>query len=184
MYNLIISILLTLVLITDTSAECNENTIFTTPNIRFTIFENGTVYDKKSNLVWQRCSLGQTWLNANCNGDASTHSWEGAFDIALSNNFNNQSNWRLPNIKELHSIVEYACYLPSVNAVVFPNTPNAIYLTSSHNTYNDRYAWGVNFTFGNDEVVRRYNSGSIRLVRDVITTPSSGVITFTNDFTN
>jgi hypothetical protein len=33
------------------------------------------VYDRKTSLLWQRCSVGQQWNNGSCDGQAQTLTW-------------------------------------------------------------------------------------------------------------
>ncbi|MDX2345240.1 MAG: DUF1566 domain-containing protein [Acidimicrobiia bacterium] len=49
-------------------------------------------------------ATGLTWLQAD-NGE--TYDWDGALDYCESLTLGGSSDWRLPNIKELHSIVDY-----------------------------------------------------------------------------
>ncbi len=89
-------------------------------NSRFEVINAGTeVHDKSSGLVWQRCSMGQTWDGTTCSGEASKLEWLPALQQAkqLGNGY------RLPSIKELQSLVEYSCSPVSINAQFFPNTP-------------------------------------------------------------
>ncbi|MDO8827835.1 hypothetical protein, partial [Methylophaga sp.] len=36
---------------------------------------DGTITDTKTNLIWQRCSLGQTWTGETCAGYAEGYNW-------------------------------------------------------------------------------------------------------------
>ena len=78
-----------------------------------------------------------------------------------------QHEWRLPNVKELLSVVEEACSEPSINEKFFPGTPGGEFMTSTMvaatgNSFE--YVWAVNFNNG-----RSLSHGSIynqvRLVR-------------------
>ncbi|SFR54003.1 DUF1566 domain-containing protein [Thiomicrospira sp. ALE5] len=66
---------------------------------------DGTVTDTETNLTWMRCSLGQTWNGSTCLGDASRHNWQTARDLAKESHFADKSDWRLPTVDELHSLV-------------------------------------------------------------------------------
>jgi hypothetical protein len=75
------------------------------------------VLDTKTNLTWQRCSLGTTWSADNsCIGEIEYMSLSAAKDMAL----NITGGWRVPNIDELYSIVELNCSAPSINKEIFP----------------------------------------------------------------
>ena len=141
---------------------CNENAIETAPESRFTINNNQTVTDQATGLIWKRCSQGQS--GDSCAGSASEFTWTQALQAAQAEVFANQSDWRLPNIKELTSIVEYACRSPAINLTVFPNTPQNFW-SASPDTNDADFAWGVFFGNGIVSSLDRFNGRSVRLVR-------------------
>jgi hypothetical protein len=47
------------------------------------------VYDRKTSLLWQRCSVGQRWSNEHCVGKAQTFTWLATRDLGAG-------GWRLP----------------------------------------------------------------------------------------
>ena len=134
------------------------------------------VIDKRTGLVWARCSLGQSWNGSTCTGRASTHTHEEALAQAQAANVGGTSGWRLPNVKELASLVaslaDKGCIDPAIDVTAFPNTPSRWYWTSSptgvgyaYSSYSS-YAWGV--YFGNGEVQGNQYRGydyAVRLVR-------------------
>jgi len=98
--------------------------------------DDGTVTDVKNGLLWQKCSLGQESTDAGCSGQPQIYAtWQEALQAAeqynTDNNLQGGDAWRLPNIKELSAIVEYACVAPSINVSVFPDTPNGRFWTST-----------------------------------------------------
>ncbi len=145
---------------------CKDDITPTTPDSRFTTNGNGTVTDNKTKLIWMRCSLGQTWDGATCSGDASTYIWQQALTAAESHGFGGSGAWRLPNIKELVSIVEISCYDPAINQTIFPLTPSGKFWAASPDTRNGAYAWYVGFNYGHDYSGDKNDSRYIRLVRD------------------
>lgn len=153
-----------------------ENTAITssTPNTDFSDNGDGTVTHHTTGLIWQRCSLGQSWDGSNCTGRAGSFTWAKALAAAAQNTLAGFSDWRLPNKNELASIVEYRCYYPAINNQQFPNTPSAMYWSSSPSpsVYNGDNAWSVFFEGGYVDYLRNDSSGRIRLVRDVLGEPS------------
>ncbi|MEV3830765.1 MULTISPECIES: Lcl C-terminal domain-containing protein [Aeromonas] len=145
-----------------------ENAAITasTPSADFTDNGDGTVTHHTTGLIWQRCSLGQSWDDASCSGAASTFNWWQALQQAQQNTFAGHSDWRLPNKNELASIVEYRCYGPAINSQQFPNTPLGWYWSSSHYAFNSSNAWDVNFEGGYVNYDSKGNGGlRVRLVR-------------------
>ncbi|WP_447549583.1 Lcl C-terminal domain-containing protein [Vibrio cholerae] len=153
-------------------------------------FDNldGTVTDKKTGLVWMRCSLGQRWDGKTCNGEAKEYKWRDA--IKLNHNFAGSTDWRLPTVDELETLVlcsagrtpsvrpngEYVrdtnglCLgdnyqKPTINITAFPNTPDSWYWSSSPYALDSSGAWYVGFYGGG---VYGYDKDSychVRLVR-------------------
>ncbi|PIE36158.1 MAG: hypothetical protein CSA53_08155 [Gammaproteobacteria bacterium] len=146
-------------------AVCNANIQATTPDDRFIVdAANGLVTDKVTGLIWQRCSLGQT--GSNCSGAATPYTWEAALQAATDSTFAGYTDWRLPNIKELSSIVEQRCHGPAINTAVFLNTAGGGSWSSSPHASDGSRAWTVFFGNGGDhEGIRSYGS-YVRLVRD------------------
>lgn len=142
---------------------CKTDSILaTTPDSRFEIISNGSeVKDKVTGLIWQRCSVGQTWDGNTCTGTATTHTWQQALTVAK----NLGNGYRLPNIKELKSIVERQCYDPAINSKTFPNTPSSWYWSSSPAARYSDTAWGVYFYYGIDANGSKPDSYYVRAVR-------------------
>ncbi|WP_260603282.1 DUF1566 domain-containing protein [Vibrio cholerae] len=164
--------------------------IETFPLIANRYYDNldGTVFDKQTQLVWMRCSLGQSWDGKNCTGKAQEISWDDA--IKLKHNFAGSTAWRLPTVEELDSLVycskgrkpserpngklvydtDGSCLgdnyqRPTINIRAFPNTSNSVYWSSSPNAYGSYGAWYVDFDNG---YVGRYDKdylNHVRLVR-------------------
>ncbi|SJM90102.1 conserved exported hypothetical protein [Crenothrix polyspora] len=149
---------------------CNTaNLAATTPTSQFTDNNNGTVTDKKTGLIWKKCSEGQTWNSGtgNCDNSAQLSNWQIVFNaIQTVNNtgFAGQTDWRLPNIKELASILEEQCYSPAINLSVFPNTPSQWYCASTHYV-TPGASWEISFNDGNSGRNPNSNYSYIRLVR-------------------
>ncbi|MEI5640597.1 MULTISPECIES: Lcl C-terminal domain-containing protein [unclassified Pseudoalteromonas] len=145
--------------------ECQDNIPPSTPTSRFTLNDNGTVTDNQTGLMWMRCSLGQAWDGTTCTESVSTYTWAEALASADESNYAGFSDWYLPNIKELASIVEAACYNPAINQTVFPNTASSSYWSSSPHAYYGNYAWSVYFNRGYDYNLHKDNGTHVRLVR-------------------
>ncbi len=136
----------------------------TTPDSRFTDNGDGTVSDHGTELMWQKCALG---LSGNdCSSGSEMHlTWEQALEEASNNSLAEYENWRLPNLKELLSIVEQRCKDPAINVNYFPiSSPNYIW-TSSPAASPTEHAWRVVFSYGGSSDISRDIPQYVRLVR-------------------
>ncbi len=127
---------------------------------------NGTVTDRRTGLMWDRCARGQS--GAGCSsGAAVTFTWLGALgEAALIGSYKGFSDWRLPNVKELRSLVEECRSYPSINEFAFPNTLAALFWSGSpHAGGGPQFAWMVNFQDGNSASAFRIDNYRVRLVR-------------------
>ena len=119
----------------DTSAQTDE----------FVDNADGTVTDESLGLIWMRCSLGQTWVDETCTGDASELTWQQALQAAHGYEYAEQLGWRVPNMKELASLTERSCVRPAINELFFPNTSSDDYWTSTPSVIDPDRAWVIAF---------------------------------------
>ncbi len=138
------------------------------PDHIYIVHDDGTVTDTRTSLMWKRCSEGQNWTGATCSGTATELTWPEAVNAASASDYAGYSDWRLPNVKELGSLVETCRTMPAINVTMFPNTPmtpNPSYWTSSP-TPGIPSAWFMGFDLGYS--LRSGRSGRVkqRLVRD------------------
>jgi hypothetical protein len=83
------------------------------------------------------------------------------------NGFAGHTDWRVPNIRELGTLVELQCFQPSINSAVFPNTPNRpVWSSSPYLPAPDFYTWQVDFQNGSIYSDDRTKTKYLRLVRD------------------
>lgn len=151
----------------------------TTPTSQFTFDTKGTATDTKTGLMWQRCPIGTGYSNAgtpaNYNDDLCTNenallSWSDALKAVQTANANllsGYSDWRLPNLQELRSIIERRNYDPAMNLVVFPSYNSSSFWTSTppiHTGYADSTV-AIDFMSGNDNWPKRSAQVYVRLVR-------------------
>jgi hypothetical protein len=127
----------------------------TTPDADFFDAGNGTVLHIPTGLVWKRCSEGQAWGGGTCYGYHGLYTWQEAFarvdavNQGLPGTDNaGQTDWRIPNVNELQSIVERGCAWPSINGTWFPNTHGSLYWASSPMAGISGNAWTVGFYYG------------------------------------
>lgn len=143
---------------------CRGSIPQTTPTADFIDHGDGTLTHKQTGLMWKKCVQGLSGV-ACTTGLVSAHTWQAALQLAGGHSFAGYSDWRLPNIKELASIVEMSCSLPAINLGVFPNDPSSNVWSGSPHATKANDAWTVNFGFGRHYSGYRNHSTRVRLVR-------------------
>jgi hypothetical protein len=146
-------------------ADCTNVIPRTTPDQAFTIHEDGTVTHNTTGLMWMRCLLGQTWNGSTCSDKAQGYTWIHALQTAEAFSFAGYNDWRLPNKNELASIVERACYSPSINGNVFPNANISFVWSSSPYVDHKNQSWSVSFSDGHVNRGYRTAGNRVHLVR-------------------
>lgn len=128
---------------------------------------DGTVTHNKTGLMWKRCAEATTelWDGVTCNGTGNTYTWSAALIKAKDNGFAGYTDWRLPNKKELESIVETCGENPAINKSYFLSTPSEYFWSSTSYAYDPNGGWRVGFSNG----IQNYQSKTlpfrVRLVR-------------------
>ena len=85
---------------------------------------DGTETDNTTRLIWQKCSAGQSY-DVSCSGSASLYNnWNDALGYCNNLSLASQTDWCLPNIKELDTLL-------FVDPVIFPKTNAAQYWSST-----------------------------------------------------
>lgn len=134
------------------------------PEVHFFSDDIGLVYDSRTQLTWHRCFLGQSWGGKNdntCIGRLLLVNWEDAQKLASLN-----EEWRLPNIKEVTSIIDLQCADPAVNLEIFPfNSSVRLWSSSPHVSFLDR-AWSVDLLDGAASPYGRQELAAVILISD------------------
>ena len=156
-----------------TQVGCNTMMFRTTAtDLALQVNMDSTVTDRRTNLMWKQCAEG--FSGSDCGTDSSTPvTWSTALtDIATLNSDSNAGfagykDWRLPNKKELESLVERSCSSPAINASAFPNdiANMNLFWTSSPNDANS--VWVIDFTTGDMTTGDMTTPKFVRLVRDL-----------------
>ena len=71
---------------------------------------NNVAIDRKTGLIWRRCEEGRVWNGSTCAGSEGLRPHELALSDAASKN-----GWRLPNAKELGSLVDRSRFNPALD---------------------------------------------------------------------
>ncbi|KJG37732.1 hypothetical protein UA32_12300 [Photobacterium angustum] len=140
---------------------------------------DGTVLDINTGLLWSKCNVGEVYekTDNSCSGQPSNFStWQDALlavnDPTVST-VGELEGFRIPNIKELQSIVDYRCISPAINNAVFISTMNAAYWSNTPDIHN------VNSISGYDGLLIDFKDGQeidtgasglllLRLVKNIV----------------
>ena len=145
-----------------------ESISASTPDSQLQDNGDGTITDLKTGLIWKQCLEGQSGSDC-ASGSAEGFTWQQALQRAQTLNssggFAGASDWRVPNIKELHSLVEHQCFIPAINLTRFPNASNHWLWSSSAVAGSADNAWGVYFNGGSTDWYNEDDYNQVRLVR-------------------
>jgi len=114
---------------------------------------DGTVTDFDTGLMWQQSD------------DNTTRTWADAETYCAGLSLAGKTDWRLPEAKELTSIVDYRYANPAINATAFPGTNASYYWSASSFAANSTDAWRVSFVNGSIYPFNKTSSYYVRCVR-------------------
>ncbi len=114
---------------------------------------DGTVTDNGTGLVWQQSTPSTPFTQAE------------ALAYCAGLNLNGYTDWRLPSIVELVSIVDPSALDSSIDNAVFPNTRSSFYWSSTPAAGAASVAWSVIFRLGSVSQAGVFESAYARCVR-------------------
>jgi hypothetical protein len=139
------------------------------PGPRFVENGDGTVTDKLTGLMWIK-------------DETTTMQWQAALDYVETLGTGGHTDWRLPNIIELRSLVDYARSSPSFplgNPSPFPNAVPSRYWSSTTLVDDTKAAWYVGFNDGGVGYTNKPDGSCVRPVRTVQFEPVTTTTTTT-----
>jgi len=108
----------------------------------YTDHGDGTVTDNVTGLMWPKDSTGLGCWNG------QTATWTEAIDYCEVLDFAGYTDWRLPNIRELASLINYGRVGPAIDTAVFTNTDSGAYYWTSTPCDSTSSAWSMQFYDG------------------------------------
>jgi hypothetical protein len=90
------------------------------------------VTDAQTRLTWRRCVEGMTWDGSTCKGKPVRYTWSEALAHAQDAAAGTGLAWRVPNVKELESLIDPGLSYPAIDTTAFPGTPTK---------YELQYTW-------------------------------------------
>ncbi|MCX5885994.1 MAG: DUF1566 domain-containing protein [Proteobacteria bacterium] len=120
---------------------------------------DGVVTDLSTGLMWQK--------------DGSTQKdWEGALSYCETLTLAGYNDWRLPNVNELQSLVDYSRGNPCINTTYFSISSSAYdyWASTTHTSKGSCCAYEVHFNFGNALYSGKTYTINVRAVRGPVPT--------------
>ena len=139
---------------------------------------DGTITDLNTGLTWEKkgsggdagtCLTNLHGVNSACTWVQATGAWIDGVNAEGGTGFAGHSDWRLPNVRELQSIVDYGRFSPAINPV-FNNgldsfTAASNYWPSTPDAANPSRAWVVVFSSGFVNIFDKSLTSRVRAVR-------------------
>jgi len=117
----------------------------------YTVIDTNTVLHNTTGLTWQR-------------NPVSNMSWQDALNYCEGSTVSGQIDWRLPNIRELQTIVDYSKNNPAIDTGIIV-AGSVTYWSSTSYTCSASNALGVWFSSGDIGYYSKSTSYSFRCVR-------------------
>lgn len=120
------------------TATFGEDNDYTINPPSYSYYGDGTVTDNVTGLVWEQTddNVAKNWNDA----------WDYCQNLVLPPD--GWTDWRLPAVNELMSIVHYGTDQPAIVLTAFPRTNSAGYWTANTYAGSSGMAWYVNFNKG------------------------------------
>ncbi len=118
----------------------------------FIINGDGTITDPNTELMWQEQTA------------PGTYTWQEALAYSEGLNLGGYSDWRLPNINELRTLVDYTRWGPAIGSVLAETVAWRYWSSSTYANFT-HIAWVVNFGSGHDNVYDKTDIMYVRAVR-------------------
>ncbi len=125
-------------------------------------FDNGdgTVTDTRTGLTWE-----QKTDDGGLRDKDNNYTWKEALDYCEALDLGGHTDWRLPTIRELGSLVDLSRWNSSIDTEFFPNTRASYYWSSTTFVDFSDGAWSVDFNDGNGSSNYKLNDSYVRAVR-------------------
>lgn len=104
---------------------------------RFAVLDDVAVIDRTTALMWSRENVPGGRMN-----------WVAAAEACKKLKFGGHTDWRLPTIRELLTLVDYERHEPAIDTDAFKCESSYYWTSSPLHSSPGGCAWGVDFGFG------------------------------------
>ena len=140
--------------------------------LNYKLLPDGTIKDKNTGLIWEMKVAGSGCLHCvddtyRWSGDGSQETiwdWLDAINTEGVKGYAGYDDWRIPNRRELESIVNLGLFNPAIDPIFGP-TFTSNYWSSTTNAFSTFDAWFVSFFIGNVGIDDKTLDVFVRAVR-------------------
>lgn len=125
------------------------------PSKRLVILDDNTTRDTQTNLIWQRAD------------DRQFGNLQDATEYCENLELNGQSDWRLPTISELQTIIDLTRSDPAFDTKIFVDNIYHYYWSSSGAAFDPDLGWYVHFGNGAVNTEPQTQRNAVRCVRGI-----------------
>jgi hypothetical protein len=144
------------------------------PALLYVDHGDGTITDCNTGLMWEKkvpggdasvtCLTDLHGVDSTCTFVQAAGVWIAAINAEGGGGYAGYNDWRVPNIRELQSIVDYGRVAPTINPIFGP-TADIFYWSSTSFVALPPVAWNVDFLIGSVGFANEANSFRVRAVR-------------------
>lgn len=129
--------------------------VFLSTDVNAALVDNGdgTVTNDVTGLMWQQ------------KDDNTPRTWDAAVAYCEALSLSTYTDWRIPTLRELRTLVDKSKYNPSIDSTFFPKTNSSAYWTSDTPGGNKLFRWNVEFYGGDDKATDKSEYNYSRCVR-------------------
>lgn len=127
------------------------------------VSQQPVVWDRDTNIMWQGCVAGLEGIDCSA-GNVETKSFQDAIMYCAALNWGGYTNWYLPRIKELDSILDLSRVSPAVDPSVFPGSTTVAWSSTQVLCYPDG-ALVVDFETGDNSWMNIAGLHEVRCAR-------------------
>lgn len=138
---------------------------------------NGTITDVRTGLMWRQCLEGRIGGALCPVGSTLTFTWTQALARARNSTYVGYTDWRLPSVRELLSLVEHCRASPALSPYFATSESNRVWTASPYQVLLG--AWYVDFGSGFSGSTTTDQHYAVRLVRDTDVIFASSFDSFT-----